>query len=375
MAVAIFLIFSFIIALLIGGPAEAIIVVMIQGAFFLFGSRNKSGNKQKMKIEKAYETERDLHPEETDPHIIEGMVRKRLMRGKLTRAGICFGVGAVLTVCGGAFSIEESDWIHLLCCLAILGGLILVIIGACAFAKAMHDPLTPNESDELARRDAFEKGGEPIYDIKESVADSSLSNSQTVPSENASSQACQVRLNSYETQHWSSTWLDVKFCETKKKTVSKLDIIKEIQAQNEKPSISLFVMAFIFTLPAVVFLLLAIYVVWMFLLGVALFAVIGGLLTWTAIDTEVQRRKKLKNAIEKNIKISFFERTCTDKQWGEYGSEHTIVAYQLFFGGVNYHVSKKAYDSININDSIVFVCADGEDLRIAYPLKEWSFGD
>ena len=248
----------------------------------------------------------------------------------------------------------------------------LQLYGIFGFAKDMHGPLTPWESKDFRNRDAVEKGGEPIYDIKESVTDSNLSYSQASASENAPSQKPQDQgLNSLETEHWSNTWLDVKVCETKK-TVSKLDIIKEIETQNEKPSISMFVLAIVFTLPAVVFLVLAINVAWIFLIFAVVFAIFGGLLTWMAIDTEVQRRKKLKNAINKDIIISIFERTCTKKQWGEYGSEHISVVYQLFFGGVNYHVSKKAYDSININDRMMFVRADGEELNVAYPLKCWD---
>lgn len=162
----------------------------------------------------------------------------------------------------------------------------LQLYGIFGFAKDMHGPLTPWESKDFRNRDAVEKGGEPIYDIKESVADSNITNSQAPSSENAPSQKTQVQgLNSIETEHWSSTWLDVKFCESKRKTVSKLDIIKEIEAQNEKPSISLFVLALVFTLPAVIFLVLAINIGWMFLIGVIVFGIFGGLMTWMAIDT------------------------------------------------------------------------------------------
>ena len=170
---------------------------------------------------------------------------------------------------------------------------------------------------------------------------------------------------------------DVKLCETEKKTVSKSDIITEIVYENSKPSIVSFVVAIVFTLPVAVFLVLAINVGWMFLIGVVGFGIFGGLFTWIAIDSEVQRRQKLKNAINENINISFFTRTCTDKQWGdcETGSddpEPFVVAYQLFFGGKNYRVSKKVYDRINVNDSVMFVRVDGKELRIAYPLKYWD---
>lgn len=183
----------------------------------------------------------------------------------------------------------------------------------------------------------------------------------------------QVRgLNLSETRHWSSDWLDVKVGETKKKTVSKHDIITEIIAQNSKPSISLFILTLVFTLPVVIFLGLAINVDWMFLIGVIVFGIFSGLMAWLAIDTEIQRRQKLKKAVNKNVNISFFVRTCTDKQWGEYGSEHISVVYQLFFGSVNYHVSKKDYDCTSINDSMIFVRVNSEELRIAYPLKYWD---
>lgn len=179
-------------------------------------------------------------------------------------------------------------------------------------------------------------------------------------------------LNSLETKHWSNALLDVKICRTKEHTVSKHDIITEIIAQNIQPRISFFVLALVFSLPAVIFLALGINFSWGFLIFAVMFGIFGGLLTWMAIDSEIQRRQKLKKAINKDINISFFERICTDKQWGEYGSEDVSVVYQLFFGGVNYHVSKEAYNRTNINDRMMFVCADGEFLHIAYPLKCWD---
>lgn len=370
MVVAIFMIFSFIFMLLVRGPVEAVVIVMIQGLFFALEFRNKSGRKQKTKIEIAYEKERKLHPDETNPQIIEELVRKRLMRGKMKRVGLYVGSGfAILTICS---LIKESE--SLLYNLFVLCGAVLVIIGVCSFARAMHDPLTPSESEELARRDAIEKGGEPIYDIKESIVDNNLSNSQAFSFESTPSQKSQdPKQNSLETEHWSNSWLDVKFCNTKERTISKQKIMEEIVSQNITPGgASSFIIPIIFSLPMVVFLLLTIYVGWMFLIGVLGFGFFGGLFTWMEIDTEIQRRKKLKKAINKDFSISFFERTCTKKQWGEYGSEHISVVYQLFFGGVNYHVSKKAYDSININDRMMFVRVDGEELNVAYPLKCWD---
>lgn len=374
MAVAIFMIFSFIFMLLVRGPVEAVVIVMIQGLFFAFEFRNKSGSKQKTNIEIAYEKERKLHPDETNPQIIEELVRKRLMRGKMKRAGLYVGSGfAILAICS---LIKESE--SLLYNLFVLSGAVLVIIGVCSFAKAMHDPLTPSESEELARRDAIEKGGEPICDIKESVVDNNLSNSQIPFAPNTPSQKPQEQgLGISETRHWHKAVLDVKLCETEKKMVSKSDIITELVVKNSKPSIWLFVLALVFTLPVAVFLVLAINVGWMFLIGVVGFAAIGGLLTYSAIDSEVQRRQRLKNAINEDVNISFFTRTCTDKQWGdcETGSddpEISVVAYQLFFGGKNYRVSKKVYDRINVNDSFMFVRVDGEELSIAYPLKYWD---
>ena len=257
----------------------------------------------------------------------------------------------------------------------------LQLYGIFGFAKDMHGPLTPWESKDFRNRDAVEKGGEPIYTIKESVADSNLSNSQVSTSENTPSQKPQDQgLGTSETRHWRDAVLDIKLCETEKKTVSKSDIITEIVVENSKPSIGMFVVAIVFTLPVAVFLVLAINVGWMFLIGVVGFGIFGGLFTWIAIESEVQRRQKLKNATNKDFNISFFARTCTDKQWGdcETGSddpEPFVVAYQLFFGGKNYRVSKKVYDRINVNDSVMFVRVDGEELSIAYPVKEWSFDD
>lgn len=254
MAIAIFMIFSFIFMLLVRGPVEAFVIVMIQGIFFLFEFRDKTGSKEKTKIAKAYEAERKLQPEETNPHIIEELVRKRLMRSKLKRSGSFVGIGGILIVLGAKYSNEESDWIILLCSLAILSGAILVIIGVCAFAKAMHDPLTPNESEEYAKKEALEKGNKPI-NIKESIADSNLSNSQASSSENAPSQKPQdPKLNSLETERWSNSWLDVKFCNTKERTISKQKIMEEIVSQNTTPGgASSFIIPMIFSLPMVVF--------------------------------------------------------------------------------------------------------------------------
>ena len=254
----------------------------------------------------------------------------------------------------------------------------LQLYGIFGFAKDMHGPLTPWESKDFRNRDAVKKGGEPIYDIKESVIDNNLSNSQISFAPNTPSQKPQEQgLGTSETRHWHNAVLDVKLCETEKKTVSKSDIITEIVAENCKPSIGLFVLAIAFTLPVAVFLVLAINVGWMFLIGVIGFGIFGGLMTWMAIDTEIQRRQKLKDAINKDVNISFFTRTCTDKQWGDCetgsdDSEVSVVAYQLFFGGKNYRVSKKVYDRINVNESVMFVRVNDEELNIAYPLKCWD---
>lgn len=82
------------------------------------------------------------------------------MRRKLTCVGIFVVSGSLFAFIGEMFQRSyESDWIRLLCTLAVLTGAILVIVGVCSFASAMHDPLTPNEAAELVQKDAIEKGG------------------------------------------------------------------------------------------------------------------------------------------------------------------------------------------------------------------------
>lgn len=244
----------------------------------------------------------------------------------------------------------------------------LQLYGIFGFSKNMHDPLTPWESSDLARRDAVEKSGEPIFDVKESALESL--NAYDLPKNNDSP----LHQQTSKTRNWSSTRLDVRFSKIRGEKISKLEISKEAQAESNKPDIIMIVLAIGFSLPVVIFLLLAINVGWMFLIGVIIFAIFGGLMTWMAIDTEIQRRQRLKSA--QNNNVSFVEKICIDKQWGDYDDgENTIVAYQLFFSRVNYRVPKAVYDRIDVNDKLLFVRIGNEELRIAYPIKEWSFED
>lgn len=176
------------------------------------------------------------------------------------------------------------------------------------------------------------------------------------------------------TRKWNSRGLYVSLPETKGETISKHEILKGILEQNSSPRFGLFILAIVVCLPIFIFLTFVILFGWLFLIGVVGFAVFGGFCTWIAIDTETQRRLRLESLQDNGI--SFLERTCTDKKCGycEVGEDIEFV-HQLFFGSINYRVSQKVFDKIDVNDKLMFVWTGNEELDIAYPEKDWHFVD
>lgn len=124
----------------------------------------------KTRIDKAYDHIANKHPDITNKRHLELLTRIYIMRQKKIESGLFVLGGFVLTLIASYIAplLENiSSYIDLLVSLLHLGGPVLVIVGACKFAKAMHDPLTPNEAKELAAYDSIEKGGKTDVDLSE----------------------------------------------------------------------------------------------------------------------------------------------------------------------------------------------------------------
>ena len=96
---------------------------------------------------------------------IEQLKRKRKFNKKMIKSATLFLLGsatllslgfvpALLANYGVTQSVIDSVYNYM-----IIGGGLSNIIGVCSFAKALHQPLTKNEAQELAERDAIEKRG------------------------------------------------------------------------------------------------------------------------------------------------------------------------------------------------------------------------
>lgn len=123
---------------------------------------------EQFKIDKAYEHIVNKYPDITNKRHLELLTRKYIMRQKMTQAGLFFFGGVLLTLVLSQISStleNSSPVLDLLASVLTLAGLVLPIIGVCKFAKALHDPLTPNESSELEVYDLIEKGGRTDVDI------------------------------------------------------------------------------------------------------------------------------------------------------------------------------------------------------------------
>ncbi len=123
-------------------------------------------------IERAYARVASKNPNIIDQRHLELLTRKYIMRRKQITCGVLVLVGTLLIAIISLIAPQElsETEFSLTALLTALGGLIggvLVILGACLFAKAMHDPLTPDEIKELAAFDSIEKGGKTDVDLSE----------------------------------------------------------------------------------------------------------------------------------------------------------------------------------------------------------------
>lgn len=122
------------------------------------------------KIDKAYKHIANKNPDITNKRHLELLTRKYIMRQKMSQSILFFFGGVFLTIVMSQLSstpdnsMPITDWFA---SLLILVGLTFSIIGVCKFAKALHDPLTPNESKELEAYDLIEKGGRTDIDLSE----------------------------------------------------------------------------------------------------------------------------------------------------------------------------------------------------------------
>lgn len=93
---------------------------------------------------------------------IEQYKRKRKFNYKMKKAATLFLVGVASSIALG-FIPEKVTAMGIGVSLAINFAKLFssgtVIKGVCDFAKALHQPLTEKEAQELAERDAIEKGG------------------------------------------------------------------------------------------------------------------------------------------------------------------------------------------------------------------------
>ena len=125
---------------------------------------------EQVKIEKAYEHIANKHPNITNRRHLELLTRKYIMRKKMMQACLFFfGGGLLMAVCSQV-SATHGDSLPLLRLLAstlAVAGSVCEIIGVFKFVKALHEPLTPNESSELELYDLIEKGGRTDIDLSE----------------------------------------------------------------------------------------------------------------------------------------------------------------------------------------------------------------
>ncbi len=125
-------------------------------------------NTEKSKINKAYEHIANKHPDITNKRHLELLTRKYIMCQKMIQAGLFLFGGYLLWMLMYKISpvLENSiPPVAFLVSLLNLAAPVFVIVGVCKFAKAMHDPLTPNESSELEVFNLIEKGGRTDIDI------------------------------------------------------------------------------------------------------------------------------------------------------------------------------------------------------------------
>ena len=115
------------------------------------------------RLNKLYEKKKIQHPE-ADAETIELLVRKHIFR---TRISLCILLYVFATLCTIVYS--NDSFTKLAESNEVIGNISILLLGiggfgsigaVCLFAKTVHDPLTPNESKELAKKDAYEKTGE-----------------------------------------------------------------------------------------------------------------------------------------------------------------------------------------------------------------------
>ena len=113
------------------------------------------------KIEKMYAKTKKKYPNITNARHIELLTRDIIMRRNKIKMIILCSIGLIayvfwkdITAYNDTTDNFLSKFLLLFSFVAIIG----YILGVLGMAKALHDPLTPNEESELASFDAVEKG-------------------------------------------------------------------------------------------------------------------------------------------------------------------------------------------------------------------------
>ncbi len=122
------------------------------------------------RIDKAYKHIAKKHPDITNRRHLELLTRKYLMRRKNVISGLCFFTGyfycLIDSILFSSYKNSDSAIATLIIVLELVS-VVLMIVGVCKFARALHDPLTPNEERELAARETIEKVTNANVDLSE----------------------------------------------------------------------------------------------------------------------------------------------------------------------------------------------------------------
>lgn len=218
------------------------------------------------------------------------------------------------------------------------------LVGIFTFARNLHDPYTPNESKELARKDTVEKVGKsPV----------------TIHNEHSSTKK----------DSWTDIRLDVIFNKSGKSFLSLRDVRKLVLKKAGGVDIFWLLMSVGFSAPVIpcLILFIAMDAEWFcYVIFVGVYGVVGGVFTYVFIQTEKGRKKFIKS-IPAEIKLSLIN--CIDVEYDDVSDPETTI-YQLFSDRGNYRIYSDAYKKLNKGDKLAFVRI--KDYCLAFPLKCWE---
>jgi len=291
--------------------------------------------------------------------------QKRLKRKTIISAVVYIAAtvcGIIAAQCKASLAPWVGDLLNFLCA----GGALFAV---CYFAKALHDPQTPEEARSLEIRDTFEKTGHrptPPVDRRPTPAQPKPAQQES-PCTTAAPQRYDFQADADK-----APYLSVKARrEDDDALLTKPIIADDLQDEAEK-GCSMGVIAAAFLLPVPVFLSLSFYLSWFFLVGVIVFGLIGGLLLWIIIDSHRETAGQFRHVTTDAVIIR--KRVCTGKQTGRYNTdEYTTTAQLLYFADDCYKVSDAVYADVHIGDTVLFANMRGTPTQtIAYLPKDWD---